>query len=66
MDLMQLVMQQKMGQIQNNPMYQQVQQMFNGKSPEQQQQIVMNLAKERGLDENALNQMAQQLQNGMR
>ena len=33
---------------QNNPQVRQVMQMFNGKSPQQLQQIAMNMAKERG------------------
>lgn len=40
----------------NNPMFQRAMQMGQGKSPEQLQQTVLNLAKQRGMDEQQLNQ----------
>lgn len=44
-------------QKQNPQMFQQVQQMVNGKSEEQLKEIAQNIAKERGID---LNQFANQ------
>lgn len=40
----------------NNPMFNRAMQMGKGKSPEEIQQIIRNLAKQRGLNEEQLNQ----------
>lgn len=42
----------------NNPAYSRAVEMSKGKSPQEIQQIVKNLAKERGIDEAQLQQMA--------
>jgi len=49
-----------MKQFGNDPNFQQAQQMLGGKNLQEQQQIVMNLAKERGIDVNQLQNMAKQ------
>jgi len=46
------------GQFQNHPLMQTVNQMMAGKTPEQQRQTVLNVAKSRGFD---LNQLPQEL-----
>lgn len=49
-----------MQQFGNDPNFQQAQKMLGGKTLQEQQQIVMNLAKERGIDVNQLQNMAKQ------
>lgn len=49
----QAVMQQMFG---NNPVFNRVMQMTHGKSPEQIQQLVRNVAQSRGMNEMQLNQ----------
>lgn len=44
----------------NNPIMQRAMQMGQGKSPEQMQQVVRNLAKQRGMDDQQLNQFLSQ------
>lgn len=44
----------------NNPMLQRAMQMGQGKTPEQLQQTVRNLAQQRGMDETQLNQFLSQ------
>ena len=39
-----------------NPAMQRAMQMMNGKTPEQMQQVVMNMSKEAGIDPNFINQ----------
>lgn len=39
-----------------NPAMQRAIQMMNGKTPEQMQQVVMNMSKEAGIDHNFINQ----------
>ena len=46
------------GQFKNHPLMQTVNQMMAGKTPEQQRQTVLNVAKSRGFD---LNQLPQEL-----
>jgi hypothetical protein len=46
------------GQFQNHPLMATVNQMMAGKTPEQQRQTVLNVAKSRGFD---LNQLPQEL-----
>lgn len=45
----------------NTPAFQKTMQMMEGKNPQQIQQTVMNLARQRGIDENQLRQMANML-----
>lgn len=66
MELMQIMqtnnpmmfLQQRYG---NTPEFQKTMQMMQGKNPQQVQQVVMNLAQQRGVDINQLRQMAQSL-----
>lgn len=44
----------------NNPIFQQVMQMTQGKNPMQIQQIIKNVAHEKGMDEQQLNQFINQ------
>lgn len=44
----------------NNPAFNMAMNMAQGKSPQQIQQIVRNIAKERGMDDNQLNQFLSQ------
>lgn len=44
----------------NNPIYQQVMQMTQGKNPNQIQQIIKNVAHERGMNDQQLNQFINQ------
>lgn len=44
----------------NNPIFQQVMQMTQGKNPNQIQQIIKNVAHERGMDDQQLNQFISQ------
>lgn len=44
----------------NNPIFQQVMQMTQGKNPMQIQQIIKNVAHERGMNEQQLNQFINQ------
>lgn len=51
------MMQQMFG---GNPMFQQAMQMAQGKSPEQMQEVIQNVAKQKNMDTNQLKQMASQ------
>ena len=42
----------------NNPAYSRAMEMARGKTPQEMEQTVKNIAKERGIDENQLRQMA--------
>ena len=44
----------------SNPIYQQVMQMTQGKNPNQIQQIIKNVARERGMNDQQLNQFINQ------
>lgn len=52
-------MNQIMGAFGNNPIMQQVMTMMQGKSPDQLQTLVNNIAKGKGMDNNQLQQIAQ-------
>lgn len=52
------MMQQQFG---NNPMFQRAMQMTQGKSEAQVKEIVKNIATQRGMDINQLNQMLNQM-----
>lgn len=45
-----MMMNNMMSQLQGNPMFQQAQQMAQGKTPEQLRQTCMNLCRSKGLD----------------
>ena len=49
-NLPQMMSQMVNGQLQRDPLYQRAQQMAEGKSPEQLEQIARNLCQQRGLD----------------
>lgn len=51
---------QIMNMFGGNPMFQQAQKMLQGKNTNEMQQIIMNVAKSKGIDENQLKQMASQ------
>lgn len=51
---------QMMNMFGNNPMMKQAQQMLQGKNPQQMQEVIKNVAKQKGIDENQLNQMINQ------
>lgn len=51
---------QLMNMFGNNPMMGQAQKMLQGKSPQEMQQTIINIAKQKGIDENQLKQMANQ------
>lgn len=56
-----MMMNNMMSQIQGNPMFQQAQQMAQGKTPEQLRQTCMNLCRSKGLDfDQAWNQFQSQ------
>lgn len=46
------MMRMMMGQLQNNPLFNQAQQMAQGKTPQEIQQICANICKSKGLDIN--------------
>lgn len=46
------MMRMMMGQFQNNPLFNQAQQMAQGKTPQEIQQICSNICKSKGLDIN--------------
>lgn len=50
---MQLMNRFMAGQLQNMPEMQMFNQMMNGKTPQQQGQTILNIARERGIDPNA-------------
>lgn len=52
--------QQMMGMFGNNPMLQQAQKMMQGKTPEQMKEVINNVAKQKGINTEQLNQMIQQ------
>lgn len=52
--------QQMLGMFGNNPMFQQAQKMMQGKTPEQMREVINNVAKQKGINEQQLRQMAQQ------
>lgn len=52
--------QQMMGMFGNNPMFQQAQKMMQGKTPEQMREVIKNVAKQKGINTEQLNQMIQQ------
>lgn len=52
--------QQMMGMFGNNPMFQQAQKMMQGKTPEQMKEVINNVAKQKGINTEQLNQMIQQ------
>ena len=49
-NLPQMMSQMVNGQLQRDPLYQRAQQMAEGKSPEQLEQIARNLCQQRGID----------------
>lgn len=51
---------QMMNMFGGNPLMQQAQKMLQGKNTNEMQQIIMNVAKNKGIDENQLKQMASQ------
>ncbi len=51
---------QLMNTFGNNPMMGQAQKMLQGKTPQEMQQTIINIAKQKGIDENQLKQMANQ------
>ena len=53
-----MFLQQRYG---NTPAFQKTLQMMDGKNPQQIQQVVLNLARQRGVDMNQLMQMANSL-----
>ena len=56
-----MMMNNMMSQLQSNPMFQQAQQMAQGKTPEQLRQTCMNLCRSKGLDfDQAWNQFQSQ------
>lgn len=56
-----MMMNNMMSQLQGNPMFQQAQQMAQGKTPEQLRQTCMNLCRSKGLDfDQAWNQFQSQ------
>lgn len=52
---------QLMNMFGNNPMMAQAQKMMQGKNPQQMQQTIMNVARQKGISEQQLKQMAQQM-----
>lgn len=62
--------QQMMGQmmtqqLQNNPLFQRAQQMAQGKSPQELEQVAKNLCQQRGIDlDSAMNQFKQMMGQG--
>ena len=52
--------QQLLGMLGNNPMLRQAQKMVAGKSVPQMQEMVRNLAKQKGMSDNELSQVASQ------
>lgn len=61
--ILQPMIQSMMGKFQGNPMFQQAQQMAQGKSPEQLKQTCMNICKNKGIDfEQAWSQFQTQFQ----
>lgn len=61
--MMQPMMHSMMSRFQGNPMFQQAQQMAQGKSPEQLKQTCMNICKSKGIDfEQAWSQFQSQFQ----
>lgn len=53
-------MQMMMGMLGNNPMLNQAYQMINGKSPEQIRTVINNVANQKGISKQQLQQMASQ------
>lgn len=53
-------MQMMMGMLGNNPMLNQAYQMVNGKSPEQIRTVINNVANQKGISKQQLQQMASQ------
>lgn len=51
---------QLMNMFGNNPMMSQAQKMLEGKSPQEMQNTIINIARQKGIDENQLRQMANQ------
>lgn len=61
--ILQPMIQSMMSKFQGNPMFQQAQQMAQGKSPEQLKQTCMNICKNKGVDfEQAWSQFQTQFQ----
>jgi hypothetical protein len=52
--------QQLMNMFGNNPMMGQAKKMLEGKNPQQIQETIMNIAKQKGMSEDQVRQMAQQ------
>ena len=52
-----------MSQYQNNPNFKRAQEMAQGKSPQEIQQIAMNLCQQRGVDFNTMQQQFQSFMN---
>lgn len=50
---------QMMSQMQNNPMMGRAQEMANGKSPQQLEQLCQNMCQQKGMDFNQIKSMAQ-------
>ena len=61
----QVVSQMMNQQLQNNPLFQRAQQMAQGKSPQELEQVAKNLCKQRGIDlDSAMNQFKQMMGQG--
>lgn len=58
----QMVSQMMNQQLQNNPLFQRAQQMAQGKSPQELEQVVKNLCQQRGIDlDSAMKQFQQMM-----
>jgi hypothetical protein len=58
----QVVSQMMNQQLQNNPLFQRAQQMAQGKSPQELEQVAKNLCKQRGIDlDSAMKQFQQMM-----
>lgn len=61
----QMVSQMMNQQLQNNPLFQRAQQMAQGKSPQELEQVAKNLCQQRGIDlDSAMNQFKQMMGQG--
>lgn len=52
--------QQFMSMLNGNPMFAQAQKMMSGKTPEQMREVINNVARQKGINEEQLNQMMRQ------
>lgn len=61
----QMMSQMMTQQLQNNPLFQRAQQMAQGKSPQELEQVAKNLCQQRGIDlDSAMNQFKQMMGQG--